>query len=106
MNKTKIFLLSAFLCVGTLLGTSCNNDNDDFVIWSNNTEQSNPTNSQNQQNETDTETVSVSGVTLDKSSISIEVDETLQLTATVSPDNATDKTVTWSSSEDAMQLLQ
>ena len=106
MNQTKIILLSAFLCVGTLLETSCNNDNDDFVIWSNNTEQSNPTNSQNQQNETDTETVSVSGVTLDKSSISIEVDETLQLTATVSPDNATDKTVTWSSSEDAVATVE
>ena len=42
MNKIKIILLSAFLCVGTLLETSCNNDNDDFVIWSNNTEATQP----------------------------------------------------------------
>ena len=48
MNKTKIFLLSAFLCVGTLLGTSCNNDNDDFVIYTN-TVQSDTTNTQNRQ---------------------------------------------------------
>ena len=41
--------------------------------------------------------VSVSGVTLDKTTLSIEVGGTSTLTATVSPDNAADKSVAWSS---------
>lgn len=41
--------------------------------------------------------VSVTGVTLNQNSASIEVGDTLQLTATVSPSNATNKAVTWSS---------
>ena len=44
-----------------------------------------------------TKTVAVSSVTLDKTSMSITVGDTEQLTATVLPNNATDKTVTWSS---------
>ena len=39
--------------------------------------------------------VAVTGVSLDKSELSLTVDDTATLTATVSPDNATDKTVTW-----------
>ena len=35
----------------------------------------------------------------------MEVGETLQLTATVSPDNADDKTVTWSSSDDSIATV-
>ena len=42
--------------------------------------------------------VAVSGITLSQSSVSIEAGSTVNLTATVSPSNATDKTVTWSSS--------
>ena len=41
--------------------------------------------------------VSVSGVTLDKTTLSIEVGGTSTLIATVSPDNAADKSVAWSS---------
>ena len=40
-------------------------------------------------------TVEVTGVTLDKSALTLEVDGTYKLTATVAPDNATDKTVTY-----------
>lgn len=43
--------------------------------------------------------VEVTGITLDKTSELIAIGRTLQLTATVSPDNATDKTVTWTSSD-------
>lgn len=43
-------------------------------------------------------TVAVTGVSLDKSSADLSVGETLSLVATVSPSNASDKTVTWSSS--------
>jgi uncharacterized protein YjdB len=42
--------------------------------------------------------INVTGVTLDKNSASLLVGQTQQLTATVTPDNATDKSVTWSSS--------
>ena len=40
--------------------------------------------------------VPVTGVALNQSSATLTVGETLTLTATVTPDNATDKTVTWS----------
>ncbi len=43
--------------------------------------------------------IAVTGVTLDKTTASIEVGKTTQLTATVSPDNASNKGVTWSSSD-------
>ena len=43
--------------------------------------------------------IPVSGVTLDKTSTSLKADETVTLTATVSPDDATDKTVTWSTTD-------
>lgn len=41
--------------------------------------------------------VSVTGVTLNQNTATIEVGDTLQLTATISPSNATNKSVTWSS---------
>ena len=41
----------------------------------------------------------VSSITLDKSSASLKVGETVTLTATVGPDDATDKTVTWTTSD-------
>ena len=42
------------------------------------------------------QTVEVTGVTLDQTRADVEVGKTVTLKATVSPDNATDKTVTWS----------
>lgn len=45
------------------------------------------------------EGVKVSKVELNKTSVSLKAGETEQLTATVTPDNATDKTVTWTSSK-------
>ena len=42
--------------------------------------------------------VNVSGVTLNKASVTLNVGDTETLTATVTPTNATDKTVTWTSS--------
>ncbi len=86
MKKIKFSLLSAFFCAGMLLVTACHKDDD------NNTEQSD-------------KTVSVLGVTLDKTSVSLEVGATLTLTATVSPDNADNKTVTWSSSDEAVATV-
>ena len=45
-----------------------------------------------------TPAVAVTGVTLDQEEATLPVGETLQLTATVQPEDATDKTVTWQSS--------
>ena len=44
-------------------------------------------------------TVAVTGISLDKTQAGMEVGDTLTLQATVTPANATDKTVTWSSSD-------
>ena len=51
------------------------------------------------------ETVAVTGVEVAPTSDSIAVNETLTLTATVAPENATNKAVTWSSSSDAIATV-
>ena len=43
--------------------------------------------------------IEVTSVTLDKTTLSLQTGESTTLTATVNPSNATDKTVTWSSSD-------
>ncbi len=49
-----------------------------------------------------TVTVPVSSVTLDKTTLSLAIGESANLTATVKPDDATDKTVVWSSSDESI----
>ena len=49
-----------------------------------------------------TVTVQVSSITLDKTTLSLSVGESATLTATVKPDDATDKTVVWSSSDESI----
>lgn len=51
------------------------------------------------------ERVSVTGITLDKTYISMAVGETEHLTATVFPSDATDKTVTWSSYDSSVATV-
>lgn len=51
------------------------------------------------------EGVKVSKVELNKTSVSLKVGGTEQLTATVTPDNATDKTVTWTSSNEKIATV-
>ena len=51
-------------------------------------------------------TVPVTGVTLNKTSTSLYVGDTETLTATVAPDNATDKTVTWTSSNPSVATVE
>ena len=46
--------------------------------------------------------VAVTGITLDKPTMEMRVGDTGQLTATLTPDDATDKTVTWSSDKPAI----
>ena len=45
------------------------------------------------------EVIAVTSVTLDQTSLTLEEEQTATLAATVKPDDATDKTVTWSSSD-------
>ena len=53
-----------------------------------------------------TVTVPTGSVTLDKTSLSLAVGETAQLTATVSPDDATDKNVSWTSSDELIAKVE
>lgn len=50
--------------------------------------------------------VSVTGVTLDKTSLSLYEGDTVTLTATVMPENATNKNVTWSSDNTAVATVE
>lgn len=50
-------------------------------------------------------TVSVTGVSISKTSLSLTVGDTSTLTATVSPSNATNKNVTWSSSNTSVATV-
>ena len=51
------------------------------------------------------ETVAVTGVTLDKSELTLEAGRTVTLTATVAPADATDKSVTWASSNESVATV-
>lgn len=50
-------------------------------------------------------TIDVSSVTLDKTEITLIEGDSMTLTATVMPDNATDKTVTWTSSDNNVATI-
>ncbi|GAB6395144.1 MAG: Ig-like domain-containing protein [Bacteroidales bacterium] len=49
--------------------------------------------------------IPVTGVTLDKETATLAIDETLQLTATITPEDADNKNVTWSSSNEAVATV-
>lgn len=51
-------------------------------------------------------TVDVTGVSLNKTTTTLTVGDTETLTATVNPDDATNKTVTWSSSDTAVATVE
>ena len=51
------------------------------------------------------EGIDVTGITLDETAATIEIGESLTLTATVSPYNATIKTVTWKSSDETVATV-
>lgn len=54
---------------------------------------------------TKTPVVNVTGVTLDKTTLSLDTGKKAQLVATVAPSNATNKAVTWSSSDTAVATV-
>lgn len=51
------------------------------------------------------EEVPVTGVSLDKTTANVDLYKTIQLTATVAPDNATNKTVKWTSSDEKIATV-
>jgi hypothetical protein len=53
----------------------------------------------------DDDSIAVTGVTLDQAVLSLTEGETAQLTATVDPDTATNPSVTWASSDDAVATV-
>lgn len=52
------------------------------------------------------ETVAVTGVTLDEAALELEAGKAITLTATVAPADATNKTVTWTSSDEAVATVK
>ena len=50
--------------------------------------------------------ISVTGITLDKTTAELTEGETTTLVATVTPDNATDKTVTWTTSDETVATVK
>ena len=80
MKKSFALLLSALTVLGTLVACSPKED---------------PINTDKPSGKT----VEVSGVSLDNSTLSLAIGESVSLTANVTPANATDKTATWTSSD-------
>lgn len=83
--KKITFLLLAILAIGF---TSCKDDEDEPTTTTTTTDTGGGGT-----------TVTVTGVSLNSTTLSLLVDSTYTLTATVSPSNATDKTITWTSSD-------
>ena len=64
-----------------------------------------PTEPSEPENPGNPETVSVTNVSLDKTSVELAEGDDVTLIATVSPDNATNKTVTWNSSDETVATV-
>ena len=52
------------------------------------------------------ETVAVTGITLDQTTLSLKEGDQVTLTATVAPENATDKTISWKSAWRTFLILR
>ena len=86
-----VALICAMTCAFGLVACNDGGTNDD---GSNGTENNQP------------QTVAVESVTLNKTQLTLDVGGEETLTATVTPDNATDKTVTWSSDNTAVATVE
>ncbi len=83
MKKFLSLLASVCLVASTAMGVACDDDNT--------------TNGDSK--------VAVTAITLNKAAAKLAPEATLQLTATVAPENATNKTVAWSSSKESVATV-
>lgn len=82
MNKFLLKGVAAMLCMATMFGNvACSDDNDDPAK------------------------VSVTAVALDKTTLSLKPAATAKLAVTITPSEATTKTVTWTSSDDKVATV-
>ena len=95
------FLGGMLLLALPLMLTSCEGEFDDiFGEWSRPSGQQN-----NEPPKPDDTPVAVSGVTIDQSTLSLAIDASAQLVATVLPADAANKSVSWSSSNAAVATV-
>ena len=93
--KSIVSLLLCLIMLSTTVLTSCdsvgsgNGDNASTTVTTKPSESKGPENT----------TIFASGVTLDKTTLSLIKGESETLIATIAPDNTTDKTLTWSTSD-------
>lgn len=83
MKKFISFITCACLMAGAMVSTGCGEDNTS----------------------TDDGKVAVTAVTLNKSAVKLAPEATVQLTATVAPENATNKAVAWTSSKETVATV-
>lgn len=108
------FLKFLPIAAAVLLATSCSKDDgyERNVVVIKNTEnnddkkiETNDEKTPETNDEKTPETIVVTGITLDKTALEITVGETATLTASVTPDNATDKSITWSSTDETIATV-
>ncbi|MBQ3689141.1 MAG: Ig domain-containing protein [Bacteroidales bacterium] len=100
------FLKFLPIAAAVLLVTSCSKDDgyERNVVVIKNSENNDDKKIETNDEKTP-ETIVVTGITLDKTTLEITVGETVTLTATVTPETATDKTVTWSSADESIATV-
>ena len=100
------FLKFLPIAAAVLLATSCSKDDgyERNVVVIKNSENNDEKKIETNDEKTP-ETIVVTGITLDKTALEITVGETATLTASVTPETATDKTVTWSSANESIATV-
>ena len=97
----KLLVGGMLLMAWPLMMTSCEGTLDDiFGEWSRPTQKTPDSTDSQKENP-----IAVTGVTLDQTTLSLVAGTTGQLTATVSPDDAADKTVTWASADETIATV-
>ena len=101
IRSLKSIITAAMLLVTTLVITGCEGEFDDlFGEWSR------PTGNVNSGNEKPSGNIAVTSIMLNETSLEKKLgDVAVTLTATVKPDNATDKTITWTSENPAVATV-
>ena len=97
INSVLTFTLSLLLLL-----FSCGKPGNDITKPDNNPSQGATGNNGSNNGGSNDDTVPVTGLSLTTTSVSIVIGESFQLSATVTPDNATDKSVSWSSANPAI----